>query len=292
MKKAVIVVGESAPFNKEIINKFGLVIYPFRVDWPEGENLSGNNIFEKMREGEKRGIKTTPKTTQPSMGVFKKAFEEALFESESVIAITISSGISGTYNSAIQAKKMFDGEKQNRIFIVDTFNADASESLLAIKAAEMAEEGKSGKEIFETLEKLLNKTFLFGMLESPKWLEAGGRISHALSVILSQMQKIGMRPILSMKDGVIKPANLKMQAQDTANALFKQVEEVIKKPLSEGKKCRIGISHADNLDQAQRLRALIEKKYPQVKIEFIALTSVVIGAHVGPGTIVCCSLEE
>jgi DegV family protein with EDD domain len=291
MKKSTIVIGESAPITRELLDKYGMVVVPFVIDWPEGEKLSGNNVFEKMREAERIMIKTTPKTSQPSVGVFKKAFEEALNNSENVICITISSAISGTYNSAIQAQKMFDEEKQKRILVIDSFNADASESLLALKAAEMSEEGKSLEEIKKGIEALLPKTFLFGMIESPKWLEAGGRINHALSVILSQMQKIGMRPILSVKDGVIKPANLKMQAQDTANALFKQMEEVVKKPLSEGKRCRVGISHADNLEQAQRLRGLIEEKYPQIKIEFISITSMAIGCHVGPGTLICCSTE-
>jgi len=291
MKKSTIVIGESAPITRELIEKYKMIVVPFVIDWPEGEKLSGNNVFEKMREAERVGIKTTPKTSQPSVGIFKKAFEEALNNSENVICITISSAISGTYNSAIQAQKMFNEEKQKRILVIDSFNADASESLLALKAAEMSEEGKSLEEIKKEMESLLPKTFLFGMLESPKWLEAGGRISHALSVILSQMQKIGMRPILSVKDGLVKPANLKMQAQDTANALFKQMEEVVKKPLSEGKRCRVGISHADNLEQAQRLRGLIEEKYPQIKIEFISITSMAIGCHVGPGTLICCSTE-
>ena len=291
MKKSTIVIGESAPITRELIDKYKMTVVPFVIDWPEGEKLSGNNVFEKMREAERVGIKTTPKTSQPSVGIFKKAFEEALNNSENVICITISSAISGTYNSAIQAQKMFDEEKQKRILVIDSFNADASESLLALKAAEMSEEGKSLEEIKKEIESILPKTFLFGMLESPKWLEAGGRINHALSVILSQMQKIGMRPILSVKDGVVKPANLKMQAQDTANALFKQMEEVVKKPLSEGKRCRVGISHADNLEQAQRLRGLIEEKYPQIKIEFISITSMAIGCHVGPGTLICCSTE-
>jgi len=290
MKKTTIIAGESAPMTKEVSDRFGFVVVPFRIDWPEGENLPGNNIFEKMREAEKQGVKTTPKTTQPSMGTYKKAFDEALENSESIICITISSVISGTYNSAIQAKKLFDEETQKKIFVLDSYNADASESLLAIRAAELAEEGKSGEEIFKTLESLIPKTFLYGMLESPKWLEAGGRLSHTLSVILSQMQKIGMRPILSVIDGAVKPANLKMQAKDTANALFKQLEETIKKPMAEGKNCRVAISHADNLEQAQRLRNLIEEKYPQVKFEFISVTSTVIGAHVGPGTLICCCL--
>ncbi len=292
MKKLSIIIGESASITPEIVNKFGFIIAPFVLEWPEGKNLKGENIFEKMREAEKQGIKTTPKTSQPSMGVFKKAFDEGLKNSESVMAITISSVISGTYNSAIQAKKMFDEETQKRIFVIDTFNADAGESLIAIKAAGMAEEGKSGEEIFKTIESLLPKTFLFGMLESPKWLEAGGRINHALAVILTQMQKIGMRPVLSVIDGEVKPANLRMQAKDTADALLKQIETVIKKPLSENRTCKIAISHADNLEEAQKLRTLIEDKYPEIKIEFISLTSIVIGAHVGPGTLICCSIEN
>ncbi|MDD5098413.1 MAG: DegV family protein [Candidatus Pacebacteria bacterium] len=292
MKTTKIVIGDSASITLEIIEKYGMISVPFTLDWPDREALDGNNIFEKMRDAEKKNITTTPKTSQPSMGLFKKAFETGLSEAETIICITISSAISGTYNSAVQAKKMFPEDIQKKIFIVDTFNADASESLLAIKAAELAEEGKTGEEIFKIIESLLPKTLLFGMIESPKWLEAGGRLSHAVAVLLAQMQKLGMRPILTVKDGLVKPANLRMQAQDTANALFKQFEDVSKKSLSEGKTFKVGISHADNLEQAQKLRGLFEAKYPQVKIEFISLTSLVIGAHVGPGTLICCILEN
>ncbi len=245
-----------------------------------------------MRDAEDKGILTTPKTSQPSMGLFKKAFDEALEKSDNVICITISSGISGAYNSAVQAKKMFDEETQKKIFVIDSYNADAGESLLAIQAAEMAEREQAIENIVKSINDFVPKTYLFGMVEAPKWLEANGRISHGLSVILAQMHKMGMRPILSMKDGLVKPANLRMQARDTANALFKQLEGVIKKPIEQGKKCRVAISHADSLAEAQKLRSLIEEKYPQAKVDFISLTSVVIGAHVGPGTLICCSLQE
>lgn len=292
MKKTSIIIGDSASMTQEIAEKLGFIVVPFTFEWPEGENLAGNNIFEKMREAEKQGIETTPKTSQPSIGAFKKAFDEGLKDAENVIAITISSKISGTYNSAIQAKKLYDEETQKKIFILDSFNADVGESLLSIKASEMAAEGKSGEEILKTLETLVPKVLLFGMIENPKWLEAGGRINHALAVIMAQMQKIGMRPVLSVIDGVIKPANLRMQASDTSNALFKQIEDVIKKPLSENKNCRIAISHADNLEGAQKLRALIEEKYPKIKVEFISITSAAIGCHVGPGTLISCLIEK
>jgi fatty acid-binding protein DegV len=97
------------------------------------------------------------------------------------------------------------------------------------------------------------------------------RLSHPIAVLLEQMQKIGMRPLLSIIDGVIKPANLKMQAKDTANALFKQIVELVKEPLAQGKKISIGISHSDTLFEAEKLKDLIIKNFPEIKIEFLPL---------------------
>jgi DegV family protein with EDD domain len=292
MNKTTIVIGESAAISTEAIEKLGLIVFPFKIDWPEMEKLEGNNIFEKMRDAKKKGIKSTPKTSQPSPGIFKTIFEEALKSGGDIICITISSGISGTYNSAIQAKKIFKEEEQEKIFILDSFNADTSEGLLAIKAAELAEEGKRGEEILKIITSLSEKTFLFGMIDSPDWLEAGGRINHPLALIISQMQKIGMRPILSMKNGVIKPSNLKMQANDTASALFKQTESIIKKGIEEGKNYKIGISHADSIEEAEKLKKLFEENYPQIKVEFVSITGAVIGSHVGPGSLICSSIEN
>jgi len=291
MKNTSIIIGQSAAVTEELMQRFGFIVAPFKIDWPEGENLTGE-IFTKMREAKKQGIKTTPKTSQPSIGLFKKCFEEALSKAQYALAITISSGISGTYNSAIQAKKMFPENIQEKIFIIDSFNADAAETLLAIKAAEMDEQGVSINEIVKKLEEQKNQTKLFGMLEGPYWLEAGGRIGHTVSVLLEQMQKIGMRPLLSMIDGMVKPANLKMHAQDTANALFKQTESVIKDPLANNKKVSVAITHSDNLAEAKKLEELFIKNYPQIKIEFVATMGPVIGAHVGPGALISCTIQD
>ena len=95
-----------------------------------------------------------------------------------------------------------------------------------------------------------------------------------------------------MIDGMVKPANLKMQAQDTANALFKQTESVIKDPLANNKKVSVAITHADNLAEAQKLKELFIKNYPQIKIEFVATMGPVIGAHVGPGALISCTIQD
>lgn len=61
MKKATIIIGESASLTKDICQKYGFIVAPFKIDWPEMDSLEGNNIFEKMRDAEKKGIKQPQK---------------------------------------------------------------------------------------------------------------------------------------------------------------------------------------------------------------------------------------
>lgn len=284
MKITTIIAGESSSIPIELAQKYEIKLVPFIMDWEEGKMYEGENIFEKMRNGKKQGMKTFPKTSQPSIGVYKKAFDEILSQGQEIVCITISSKISGTYNSAFQAKKMLKEEDQKKVFIYDTLNADATEALVAIKFAELAQKGESAEKIYNSLD--LSKIHLFGMVESPRWLEAGGRISPTIAGLLEKMQSIGMRPVLGIKDGVIKPTTLKMQAKDTAEALLKEIKG-LKNP-----KLRISITHGDNLEEALKLKSLIEKDLPESRIEFINFISTVIGAHTGPGTLIACAIED
>jgi DegV family protein with EDD domain len=284
MKKTTIVIGESSSIPLEIAEKYNMHLVPFVMEWKEEANIEGKTIFEKMRNAKKNGLKTYPKTSQPSIGVYKKIFEEILSTGQEVLCLTISSKISGTYNSAFQARKMLKEELQNKVFIFDTMNADATEALLGIKAAELVAQGKTAEEIYNSLDN--SKIHVFGMIESPRWLEAGGRINSTIASILENAQKLGLRPILGIKDGLIKPTTVKMKAKDTAEALLKEVQG-LKNP-----KLKIAITHADNLEEALKLKTLIEDNFPESTIEFISLISLVIGAHVGPGSLLVCTLED
>lgn len=293
MKNISVIVCNFASITEEVANKYGIVQVVSKPYWPEEESLEGDNIFQKMKDALRKGIKTVPKTSQPSIGTFKKYFDEALDKGNEVICITISSKISGTYNTALQTKKFFDQEKQKRIHVIDSNSIDAAETLLAIKAVEIAKEENNIDTVIDKVTSYVNETYFYGMTENPDQMEVGGRISHVLAKVLSEMQKIGMRPILHMKDGVVKAANLKMNAKNISEALFKQFEKINKKSLSEGSVFRIAISHADNISEAEKLKALFEEKYKdQVKIDLITMTGVFIGSHVGPGTLMCGVLKE
>ena len=289
MKPLNIIIGTSASITEEVVKKYEFTVVDFKLIWEGEENIKGENIYEKMREATKTKIIGGPKTSQPSIGVYKNAFEEGLQVAEEVICIAISSKLSGAYNSAFQAIKMLTPENQKRIFLLDSLNADAAESFLAIRAAELSSEGLRAEKIIEKLKEFLKDIKLFATLENANWLEAGGRINHSLTILINQMQKVGMRPILMMKNGEIKPSTLKMQAKNASDALLKELDVQIKEPLAQGEVCRIIISHAGVPEDAEKIKNNILEKYKEkVKIEFISLTSYVIGAHVGPGALICC----
>lgn len=280
MKKISLIVGETASLPQNIVEKFEMKVVPYIVDWKEGENLKGKNIFQKMREGKKLGIKTFPKTSQPSPFTFKKIFEEELKKAEKIICITLSKKLSGGYNSALQAREML--KEKERIFVLDSMNVTVAEGLIDYQIGELIQAGKDLKEILEKFKAKTEKTKLFGMVADPKWLEAGGRISHSFSVLLSQMQKIGMRPLIGVKDGEVKAVALKMKAKDIPTALFNQLKKEAKKIKGE---IKIAIGHGDNEEDAKKLKNLIEENLKNAKVLFLNLIDPIIGVHVGPGSL-------
>jgi len=286
MKHIGLVVGESASLPKEIIEKHQMAFVPYVVDWGQGENLPGENIFQKMREADKKGIKG-PQTSQPSPWTFKKIFEEELIKSEKIVCITLSSKLSGGYNSACQGKKMLDEKDGERIYIIDSFNASAGEGLFDLRAAELINKEKNIEKIAKELKNFIPAVHLFGMVEDPKWLEAGGRMSHTLANLVRQMAKIGMRPLLGVRKGEIIPVALKMQAKDVPTALFRELELETKKPRENGKKIKAAIVHADNPEGAKKLNEMIKENLKETEVVFINLVDSIIGVHVGPGSLLC-----
>jgi len=282
MKKLSLIIGETSSLPKEIIEKNEMVCVPYIVDWPDQEKIPGENIFQKMREAEKKGIKSFPKTSQPSPWTFKKIFEEELKKAEKLIVLTLSSKLSGGYNSALQAKEMIN--EKERIFVLDTFNVTIGEGLIDLWVAKMIQEGKSEKEILENFPKIIKEIHLFGMVEDPKWLEKGGRISHSFAVLLAKMQNLGMRPLIGVKNGEVKPVSLKMKAKDVPEALFRELKKEVEKNKIRDK-IKLAIGHADNLEGAKKLEELIEKNLKGIEILFLGLIDPIIGIHVGPGTL-------
>jgi DegV family protein with EDD domain len=288
------IVTDIADLTQEIIAKYQIAVVPAKLNWPELENFPGENTFQKMRELGKRGIKSFGKTSQPSINDYLDQYNYQLERFDKVICITLTSKLSGGYNSAVQAKGFLEPKKQERVFVVDSLNGSCGQGLIVLEAVDIIKSGKGINEVIEELEKFIPKVHFFVMLEDPKWMEASGRISSIVANLMRKMANAGIRPLLAFKNGILALAGLKIGAKDIPTALFKQFEADTKKLQKERRKIRVAITHGDNLQGAQRLKAIIEKGFKNTEIAFINIINNVVGAPTGPNTLAFawCEIER
>jgi len=278
--KIGIVADEGGDLPKELIEKHKISIVPFKVDLGEMKDLAGN-IYQRIREAEKRGLKSFVKTSQPSPGDFLKAFKEKLKEFEEIICVTVTSKHSGTFNSALQARE-FLPEKE-KIHVIDSMNVSGGEGLIILKAVSLIKSGLKISEILEKLKESVLKTNLVFVLENPKWAVASGRIPKVLGALLERMQNLGFYPVLTIKKGKIKLSSIRKGVKDLSSALFEEFKSKILKEKIETK-IKTAITHADNEKEAKKLEDLI-LKVKNCKIEFKNIIGNIVGGLSGPGAL-------
>ena len=278
--KIGIVADEGGDLPKELIEEHKISIVPFKVDLGEMKDLAGN-IYQRIREAEKRGLKSFVKTSQPSPGDFLKVFKEKLKEFEEIICVTVTSKHSGTFNSALQARE-FLPEKE-KIHVIDSMSVSGGEGLIILRAVSLIKSGLKISEVLKKLKESVLKTNLVFVLENPKWAVASGRIPKVLGAILERMQNLGFYSVLTIKKGKVKLSSIRKGVRDLSGALF---EEFKSKILKEKVKSEIktAITHADNEKEAKKLEDLI-LKVKNCKIEFKNIIGNIVGGLSGPGAL-------
>ncbi len=291
MEKIGFVTENATDMPRELVEKYQIAQAPVKFTWPELESMPGENTFQKMRELAKRGDKSFGKTSQPAVKDFLDKFEEQLVKFEKVICITITSKLSGSYNSASQAKGYLKEEDQKRLFIVDSLSVSAGQALLLMKAVDLANEDKPVEEIVAELEKFVPQVHSVLILEDIRFVEAAGRISHFAATLVRGIAKAGIRPVMAFKNGVLTPTGFKTGAKDIPTAIFKQFEHDAKDLIKEGKKIRIAIAHGDDPQGTQRLKQMIENNFKNVEVVFVNIIDNVLGVLTGPDAIVAAWCE-
>ncbi len=282
MKKSIGIITEDvADLPQEISKEHQIEIIPCQLGWPEGESLPGGDIYQKIREADKKGIKTLPKTSQPAPKAYLDAFQKQLQRFDKVLCITISSKLSGCYNSVKQAELMI--KEPDRIFVFDSLNATAGQALLVLRANELIQEQREISEVIAELKNLISNIHFYAFLENPRWLEAGGRMNPQLANWVRKFQKIHLYPFIGIKDGKVKAMGI-TRGKDIPEALFRQIEGKSKEVRKQGKKIRVVITHCDNLEAAEKLKEMLKEQI-KAEIPFINLVTPVVGVHIGPGSL-------
>ncbi|MBN2300809.1 MAG: DegV family protein [Acholeplasmataceae bacterium] len=214
-------------------------------------------------------------TSQTSTGRIASVYEELKEEGYTdVIAVVISSKLSGTYQGAVLAKDMVPGIN---VYVIDSRSVSYGEAFLVIEAIKMIKKGYKTRDIIDKLEKIRDNIYIYVLVDTLKFLVKNGRLSAA-SGFLGTLLKI--KPLLHIqRDGSLVPFE---KIRTTAKAQ-QRLLEVIKHDV-DGKNVVMFIAYTNNLGKAEELKNQIQTIRPDITVELVPLTPVV-GAHAGPGTL-------
>ncbi len=214
-------------------------------------------------------------TSQTPTGKIAEVYESFKAEGYTdVIAITISSKLSGTYQGAVLAASMVD---DLNVHVVDSRSVSQGEVYLVQEAIDMIQAGKSAKQIAERLEKIRENIKIYVLVDTLKYLVKNGRLS-ATSGFLGTLLKI--KPLLHvLPEGTLVP----LEKIRTTSKARERLLEILLSDI-DNKKVDLFIAYTNNKEDAEGIKQLILDKRSDVKVELVPLTPVV-GAHAGPGTL-------
>lgn len=268
-----IVIDSSADYELQEIKEKNLICAPLSITFGEE---SYRDCYELTKEAFYERLlakKDYPKTSQPSPEEFLTHFQAAKEQGDSVVAILLSGGLSGTVQSANLAKQLADYEE---IYIVDSLTAVAAEQILIEKAIEMRDAGSSAKEIADEIEQLKKRARICLEIDTLEYLYKGGRMTKAQTG-LGELARI--KPIITVNEnGTLDICKKCIGNKKAMVQLMKQLEEA---NVDSGYELAFIYSHdRANCEKFQQL--LVENGH-DVAEKRLCNIGPTIGAHLGSG---------
>ncbi|MCD3244358.1 DegV family protein [Clostridium botulinum C] len=266
------------PIDYLINNNVNYVSLTYRLDDKEyyddfGKSVKYTQFYDYMRKG------NIPKTSQVNPQSFYNAFKEILDRNEDILYICVSSGLSGTYNSANIAKDMIlDEYKDSKIEIIDVLTASLGQGLMVMKAVEMKNQGMNLEQVAENLENIRYKLNTYITVDDLNHLKRGGRISSTAALFGAVLH---IKPILTLNDEGKVISILKVKGK---KSLIRKLTEIVCEKIINPEQEEICICHADSKIEAEKLKESILKKI-QVKNVIINDIGPVVGTYGGPGAL-------
>jgi len=270
----------SREFLKE--NNIEYTCFHFTLDGKEypddlGESMPISEFYQKMAQG------SEPTTSQVGVGQYVDFFEKFIKEGKAVLHISLSSGISGSYNSALLAQQeIFEKYPDAKLTIVDSISASSGYGLLVSLAADMRKEGKSYEETVEFVERYKHNIHHWFFSTDLTSYIRGGRVSAAAGWFGTLLH---ICPLLKVDDAgkLIPVEKCRGKKKAVMTAVDKMVQLADNGTDYDGK---CFISNSACLDDANAVVEEIEKRFPKMKGKVkIFDVGTVIGAHTGPGTV-------
>ncbi|MBQ6452605.1 MAG: DegV family protein [Solobacterium sp.] len=254
-----------------------LLTVPLTVFFSDGEytdrvDMTDLEFYEKLAVSQE-----IPRTSQPSPERFAEIFRQVTENGDDGVVLTISSKVSGTYQSACLAAAEFAGH----IYVVDTLTGSVGTGILAERALQMAEEGMTAAEISMHLEEEKKSVCLFGLVNTLENLRKSGRISKLKGMAAEALQ---IKPILTVRDGEIvfcnKAHGLKRGVKMMAEEVQKAGGIDIRKPFL---MAYTGLSDEVSRKLEETLKPMITPYMERIRTTIVGST---IGTHIGAGAVI------
>ncbi len=271
MKRTVgIVVDSTFGIDQAFSRKHDITVVPLKVIIDGKEYVDGS--FDPSLVVRALQNKLEVKTSQPSPEQFIHAFEEQLKRYESVICITLSKTLSGTYNSANLGKTILEHPK---VYVIDSESTINGAGYMTEKLIEFLDEGHDVHQGLNRLEQLKSKGSIIFTIDNLQALIKSGRIGK-IQAVIGNILKI--KPILRFKQGVLE---LEHKVRNFNNVILYLVEQT-QKLISQGQVI-VRIAYVDQSIQAKELEHEIYRIDDSIDIKITGVISAVVSAHVGLG---------
>lgn len=278
-----VVVDSTADFPTGRVEKLGLHIVPIHIaidgqDFLHGVNLTNEEVIVAMQE--EREVKTSP----PIPSEYADLFEALLKRYDRLLCLHVSSELSHCYTAAQRALQIMFEDEARRVQCVDTRTCTAGQALVAQRAAEMIRTGAAFEQLPDDLAFFIDNNRLYFTVDNLYWLKRAGKLNFFSSLMGSMLD---VKPVVGLKNGTLSPLS---KHRGTDSALASMADLVHEDYRLFRGDCDIWIAHADALDKARTLTALLEARIPaalgRVQLAEVGPT---ITAHAGPGCI-CVSV--
>ena len=274
-----IVTDSVADLPPTVAQELGITVIPLNVRfgtevYRDGIDITAEQFYEKLKDS---GV--LPVTSVPSPGTFAKAYDKLAEETDEILAIILTSKLSGTYEVALQSIGLM--KKKCRVEVIDSQLAVMAQGFVVIKAARTAQAGANLDEVVEVARKTIPRADLLATFDTLEYLRRGGRIGRA-QAFLGSMLKV--HPLITLKDGVVEPAG---RTRSRAQA----IERLYSFATSYASIEEIAIEDSACPNEAEALVERLSGKFPKERIYHSKMTPV-IGTHTGPGLLLVTILGD
>ena len=279
MNKTVILTDSNSGITQQEADKIGVRVIPmpFTIDgkeYFEGINLTQEEFYKKL--GEDADISTS----QPSVGQLIEMWDELLKEYEQIVFIPMSSGLSGTCQTAT----MLSADYEDKVFVVDNQRISVTMRQSVLDAKLLADKGVDGAKIKERLEEEKKESSIYITVETLKYLKKGGRLTPAVAAIGTVLN---IKPVLQIQGEKLDSYAKSRGKAQAKKVMLNAMEDDFKTRFAdayEHKRLHLAAAYTGNIEEATEWAATIQERLPDLDFVMNPL-SLSISCHIGPGAL-------